>query len=353
MALVKGWQEEASNVVPTSAGCARAQHGGRDDRADALPPLPGPGDHLRCSWSLPATGTTWQVRTRQPLEAQPRAAVTALVEQFERTWSRFLPSSLVRQAADGRLGSGPVLVDLPAGSSRMLDLYDRLYRLTNGRLDPLAGADLVELGYSPDLDFRVRDGAAHRLGATHGRPTWGTTVSHAGDRLRLETPALVDVGAVGKGFLADLVGALLADHGVEELVVDASGDLLVRSSRPVRVGLEQPGRSGHVVGAVEICRGAVCGSGTDRRTWGHGLHHILDAVTGLPVQQVAATWVVASSCAVADGLATALFTTAPQDLARATRGAPGLDYDFVLLRTDGSASVSRGFRNLPAELFTS
>ncbi|WP_243118452.1 FAD:protein FMN transferase [Actinomyces wuliandei] len=339
-------------MVATSAGQARAQYLDHNGSALNAPGAPGPGDHLRYSWSLPATGTTWQVRTRHPLGERPREAVTALVEQFEQTWSRFLPSSLVRQAADGRLGQGPLVLALPAGSSTMLDLYDHLYRLTNGRLDPLAGADLVELGYGPGLDFRVRDGAAHRLGAVHGRPTWGTTVSHTGDRLRLEAPVLVDVGAVGKGFLADLVGALLADHGVEELLVDASGDLLVRSSRPVRVGLEQPGRPGHVVGTVETCRGAVCGSGTDRRTWGHGLHHLLDAVTGLPVQQVAAAWVVASSCAVADGLATALFTTAPQDLARGVQGAPGFDYDFALLRTDGSASVSRGFRDLPAEIFT-
>ena len=59
-----------------------------------------------------------------------------------------------------------------------------------------------------------------------------------------------------------------------------------------------------------------------------------------------ATWTVSTACAEADGLATALFTTSPNELARA-----GFRYDFALLRTDGSAAASRGFADLPGELF--
>ncbi|CAM2744766.1 FAD:protein FMN transferase [Actinomyces slackii] len=306
-----------------------------------------PQDALASStWSFPATGTTWRVSTAAPLAPALREEITALVEAFEQTWSRFRPSSLVSRAARGEMGPGPISLGLPAGSAAMLDLYDVFHRLTEGRVDPLVGNDLVELGYDPLLSFTVRDGAPERLGAVRGRPTWAQAVEHEGDALTLREPALIDIGAVGKGFLADLIGQTLEAAGAGDYLIDGSGDLLVHCARPVRIGLEQPGRPGFVVGAVEISRGAVCGSGVDRRAWGEGLHHILDAVTGRPVQPVAAAWAMAPTCALADGLATALFTTAPERLASE------IAYDFALLRTDGSASTSRTFHRL-GELYTS
>ena len=83
------------------------------------------------------------------------------------------------------------------------------------------------------------------------------------------------------------------------------------------------------------------------RAWGEGLHHVLDALTGLPVRDVLATWAVAGTCAQADGIATALFLTPPQQLAAA-----GLRYDFVLERADATVLTSRTFPRL-GELFTS
>lgn len=298
------------------------------------------------SFSFPATGTIWTVRTPSRLPSRTGAAVVEYAETFEAVWSRFRPSSLVRRIADGALGEGPITVELPASSSIMLDLYDRLHAASHGRIDPLCGADLVELGYDPQLSFMVRSGAAERIGAFHGRGTWTDVVRHDGDRLTMSHPALLDVGAVGKGFLADDMGEILLAHGIEEFVIDGSGDLLIHSRKPVRVGLEQPGREGIVVGTVEVTRGAVCGSSPHRRSWGTGLHHILDALTGLPAKNITATWVVAESCAAADGLATALFCADPEQLAQAFR------FECVILSSHGQASVSRGFCDLPGQIFT-
>ncbi|WP_167150123.1 FAD:protein FMN transferase [Actinomyces sp. ZJ308] len=297
-------------------------------------------------WAFPATGTSWSIRSPRQLRPETRTAIRDYAEGFEAVWSRFRSSSVVRRIADGALGQGPITVELPAADSVMLDLYDRLHSVTRGRIDPLAGADLVELGYDPQLSFTVRDGATERTGALHGRGTWDDVVQHAGNRLTVSHPVLLDVGAVGKGFLADRIGEILLSHGVEEFIVDGSGDLLIRSREPVRVGLEQPGREGHVIGTVEVSYGAVCGSSPHRRSWGEGLHHILDARTGLPVNDVTATWALARSCAAADGLATALFCTEPALLAQSFR------FECVILTAQGRISVSRGFHDLPGQIFT-
>ncbi|GGO99218.1 FAD:protein FMN transferase [Actinomyces gaoshouyii] len=300
-------------------------------------------------WAFPATGATWSILSRAPLPRRARRSVMALVEGFEGVWSRFRADSLISRAADGRLGSGPIRLELPEGSGAMLDLYDRLHVATGGRIDPLVGADLVALGYDPACTFTVHAGSMTGPGP-RARGRWGALARHEGDALILDRPALVDVGAIGKGFLADLVGALLLESGVEDFVIDASGDVLVHADGPVRIGLEDPAvstdgaDSARAVGVVEIARGAVAGSGISRRAWGDGLHHILDGLTGRPSARVTAAWAIAETCALADGLSTALFLTAPGELA-----ASGLRFECAILSADGSAEVSRG---LPGSLFT-
>jgi thiamine biosynthesis lipoprotein len=88
---------------------------------------------------------------------------------------------------------------------------------------------------------------------------------------------------------------------------------------------------------------ALCASAVTRRAWGEGLHHELDARTGVPARDVVATWVVADDAATADGLATALFFTGAKDLARTFR------FSYVRMFADGRAEISPNF---DGELFT-
>jgi thiamine biosynthesis lipoprotein len=94
--------------------------------------------------------------------------------------------------------------------------------------------------------------------------------------------------------------------------VDAGGDLRHHGDQPVRVGLEHPLDPTRVVGVVELHGNALCASAVNRRAWSDGLHHILDARTGVPVDDVLATWVIADDAMLADGIATALFLTDAQ-----------------------------------------
>ncbi len=60
---------------------------------------------------------------------------------------------------------------------------------------------------------------------------------------------------------------------------------------------------------------ALCASATNRRAWGDGLHHVLDARTGVPVRSVVATWAVGADAMRADAIATALFFEGGPELA--------------------------------------
>jgi FAD:protein FMN transferase len=152
---------------------------------------------------------------------------------------------------------------------------------------------------------------------------------------------MIDVGALGKGRLVDGVLEVVSQWTEGDVVVDAGGDLVARGA-PVRIGLEHPYDPTQAIGVVELRDGALCASAANRRAWGDGLHHVLDARTGAPVRTVVATWAFAPTAMRADAIATALFFEGGDRLAHEW----GVEWLRVL--SDGRAEYSA---HCPAELF--
>lgn len=165
----------------------------------------------------------------------------------------------------------------------------------------------MALGYDSEYSLRAGDAVA-------AEPAWRDIVSWRQERLELSRPALLDIGALGKGRLVDVVLEVLAPLLDGSIVVDASGDLAVRGG-PIRVALEHPYDQTKAIGVATVQDGALCGSAVNRRAWGDGLHHVLDARTGMPVDTVAATWAFSPETMRADAISTALFFPGGAELA--------------------------------------
>lgn len=314
-------------------------------------------------------------------ESDMREAVAALLRTYEHTLSRFREDSLVaamRRATHG--GS----FDFPDWAGGLFDLYDALHEASDGAIDPCVGEDLTRLGYGPAYTFAAQPNARTYAGAVHGRATWHGSVERHGCTLITRGPVSLDFGACGKGYAVDLIAALLRDGGCNDernternternadhhagpntnraadraLVIDAGGDLLVHLGQspdqpvPLRVALEHPSDSTQAVGVAEIMDGALCASAPSRRHWGEQsgmrLHHLLNAIDGMPADSVAAAWAYVPQqatfpCATADGLATALFVTPPDRLRARFR------FECAFIDADGMLHASRDF---PATLF--
>lgn len=282
-------------------------------------------------------------------------AIDIFIDIYESALSRFRPHSPVSQMRTAEHGGA---FDFPDWCTGLFDLYDRLFEATEGAIDPCVGEDLIRLGYDALYSFTVapdtfgNDGG--HLGSIHGRPTWRNDVEHHDTTLVTHRPVTLDFGACGKGYLVDLIAGVLASH-TDAFVIDAGGDLLIHMAEPVTIALEDPADPSSAVGTAAVSDGAFCASSPSRRHWGeaagHQLHHLLNAIDGLPVDDVAATWVavkqfdgsVSHSTAIADGLATALFTTPAEQLRRY------FDFDCAILRADRAAAQSPNF---PGGFFT-
>ncbi|MFJ4255095.1 FAD:protein FMN transferase [Microbacterium sp. NPDC090003] len=284
-------------------------------------------------WQFEAIGTRWEVESEGVLSADSRAAVDAVIERFDREWSRFRPDSDVTRLAR----EGGMLASSDAGA--MLDAYCELSDATAGAVNPLVGESLEALGYDADYSLAAGDPVI--------APTdWTERLRWTAGTVAVARPALIDVGALGKGRLVDLVCDALRDVP-GDLIVDAGGDLAVRGGGAdgagVRIGLEHPFDPARAIGVATIHDRALCASAINRRAWGEGLHHVLDARTGLPVRTWAATWAIARDAMTADAVATALFFDGGPELA-ARWGV-----EWVRMSTDGRAQRSP---ECPVEIFT-
>ena len=279
-------------------------------------------------WRFEAIGTIWEIGADPPLTADERAAVREVIDDFDLTWSRFRADSLVSALAEE-----PQEIPTPPDAVAMLDLYRQLSLATGGAVQPLIGDSLAARGY--DAAYSFQDSGARPAPAD-----WMSELEWDDGALALHVPALIDVGAMGKGRIVDIVHDLLGSLGHAERLVDAGGDLRL-SGAPLRVGLEHPFDPTRAVGVATVTDAALCGSAVNRRAWPGqhgGLHHVLDARTGEPVRTYAATWALAAEAMLADAAATALFFDGGDAFASRS------GVEWVRMTTDGGLEWSAGTR---------
>jgi thiamine biosynthesis lipoprotein len=282
---------------------------------------------LEAKYEFEAIGTKWVIDTKTQLADSEKSAIARYIESFDRAYSRFRDDSLVHALAESPGAS----FTFPPNVTDILDIYDTLNELSEGKINPLAGGSLEALGY--DAQYSLR--ASRPLPA----PNCRTTLVRNDTSLSINAPAVLDIGAIGKGYLVDALAAIVAKTH-KSFVVDGSGDIAVCGDNMQRIGLEHPSDPSKAIGVVTVQNASLCGSGIGKRTWGKGLHHIIDATTGLPTTStIIATWAIAPNTVLADALTTGLFFIGPAQL-REKFG----NFDYVIMHNDG-----RVVHNLPAE----
>lgn len=108
----------------------------------------------------------------------------------------------------------------------------------------------------------------------------------------LEKPGMsIDLGAIAKGFAADVICDYLRRHGHESAIVDLGGNLFVMGSKPDgdpwTIGVQDPDQKrGEHVGLIRVRNKTIVTSGVYERYFienGKVYHHILNPYSGYPV----------------------------------------------------------------------
>lgn len=271
-------------------------------------------------YTFEAIGTWWSIETDAPLKAEVKQAIQAAIAEFDATYSRFRSDSLVMRARN----SGTFA--FPPSITALYDTYASLETCTNGAVNPLVGASLEQLGYDANYTLAQK-------GSALIPPPFTRTVVRNNKTLTFTQPVLLDIGAIGKGYLVDVLAAIVARNH-PTYVIDGSGDIAVHTKTPDIVGLENPHDPTRVLGIVRLQNKSLCASAMNRRAWGNGLHHIIDARTGKPATtDIIATWAIADTTMHADALATGLFFARAKTLQQAFG-----DFNYVTIKKDGTVN---------------
>ena len=284
------------------------------------------------TFTFDAIGTQWAISVDladNPSSALERLErdVKARIGLFDQTYSRFRTDSWA-----AHLAGPPGSFRLPPDAYPLIEFYDRLYQATGGAVTPLIGQTMAALGYGPSLGL-----------VELAPPSWNDAISYDRHTLRTRQPVHLDVGAAGKGYIVDLVHEMLISAGSVAHFIDAGHDIrnFAHDGTMLDVGLENPLDVSQAVGITQIGNQSIAASSGALRRWGN-YHHIIDPRTLASPAQVIATWAIADTAMVADGLATALFLVEPEALGE-------FAFDYAVLDAGMTLTYSPGF---PAQLFT-
>lgn len=277
-------------------------------------------------------GTKWKVDVYSPLSLSSWGFLQTLIQKrvdlFDSLYSRFRPDSLVNLIL-----SQPGTYTLPPDAKPLFTLYKKLYDVTHGVFTPLIGQVLIDAGYDAEYSLQGK--------AIHQPPLLKDVIEFHFPQVTVKKREVFDFGACGKGYLIDIVGALLRENGVTCFCIEAGGDIRYENKQPLRVGLENPNNLDQAIGVATITNTSLCASAGSRRKWNE-YHHIIDPRTLSSPEKVIATWVTAQTTIIADALATALFLVEPTTLL------PHFSFEYVIMYADSSFEKSPSF---PAELF--
>jgi thiamine biosynthesis lipoprotein len=197
------------------------------------------------------------------------------------------------------------LANLTRRSLRLRELSDGLFDPTIGMLVELWGfGDGENMPAAPPAERAIQDWL--ELYGT------GPDVQLNGRSISADKPVKLTFGAIAKGTALNGAAALLTDMGIENALISAGGDLKVlghRGNRSWRIGIRDPHSAG-LLGAVSLAPGeAIVTSGDYERFFeyqGRQYHHLLDPLTGRPVDHTAGVTVIHADAELADAAATAL-----------------------------------------------
>jgi len=131
-------------------------------------------------------------------------------------------------------------------------------------------------------------------------------------RLYLDIPGMeLDFGGIGKEYAVDRAASLLSQNKVAHALINFGGDIRALGPHPDetpwRIGLAHPRKKGALLRTVPLYSGALATSGDYERFFeidGNRYCHIINPLTGHPVNSLQAVTVIADACLVAGTLST-------------------------------------------------
>jgi thiamine biosynthesis lipoprotein len=182
------------------------------------------------------------------------------------------------------------------------------------------------------------------------------TITPQGRLVKGDGRLTLDLASIAKGYGVDALADLLTEEGFSDYLVEVGGEVFAAGRRPDgkpwRVGINRPDRAAgysEVYKVVALSDKGFATSGDYRNyfeTGGRHYSHILNPRTGYPIENgVVSASVMADSCTLADGLATAFMVMGPASGLALVETLAHVEALIIVRQDDGGLEehASKGF----------
>ena len=240
----------------------------------------------------------------------------AICERYENLFSRNVPSSDISRLNNCK-GEA---IELDSETIELLKFSVELSELSGGAFDitttPLSDLWMIKDNPGVIPDKEAIDKALSHVG-------YENIFFEDDNKAGLKDPeALVDLGAIAKGYIADKLKEFLITNGVTRAVIDLGGNIVAIGEKsdgtPYNIGIQKPfDERNEVLLSVPVKDKSVVSSGTYERYFekdGKIYHHIFDPKTGYPVENdLVGVTIISDSSLVGDALSTTCFVLGKEE----------------------------------------
>ncbi|MEF2247502.1 MULTISPECIES: FAD:protein FMN transferase [unclassified Paenibacillus] len=163
----------------------------------------------------------------------------------------------------------------------------------------------------------------------------------------------LDLGAIAKGYAADVVADYLQKQGFASAIIDLGGNIVAMGSKPDQsawsIGIQSPEeKRGAHLGTLPVRNKTIVTSGVYERYFkdnGQVYHHVLDPFTGYPASnELASATIITDNSMNADAMSTAVFVQGLQEGMAFIESTDNAEAIFVT--NDHKVYITSGLKNI-------
>lgn len=199
-------------------------------------------------------------------------------------------SELSRLNRAAHLRAEPVHPD----TYRVLESALAIARLSDGAFDPCVAPHLEQLGYLPPIELPVEATAS-----------WRDVGLIDGAFVHFLKPLRLDLGGIAKGFAVDAAIETLQGLGIDDMLVNAGGDLRAAGGGARAIGLRHPDAPAQIGHRVILQNQALATSGpyySSAMSAGQPVSALIDGRSHISLTENRSVSVCADRCMIADAL---------------------------------------------------
>ncbi|MDP3582460.1 MAG: FAD:protein FMN transferase [Ignavibacteria bacterium] len=264
------------------------------------------------------------------------------IDRLENELSRFKPNSDISRINNLKIGERIVLgIDAFNCINRSIELH----KATNGAFNIACGS-LLKCWLN--LDYTLRNPSNDEIESAIKKSKIENIFLHSEDFSIeiIEEGTILDLGAFGKGFAIDIVAQIFNEWQIENALLSSGRSSIKAIGHPPdlpgwQISVSIPAKQNEVLKTFYLNNISVGASGISKG------HHIINTVSGMPVEKKVGSWVFSESTADADAFSTAFMILGNDSIQQTISMNSNISCLVIEMKENLQAVVANEFGKLP------